>query len=47
MKTIVNAQVTLSRPLEGPLAPHIASFAQWMPEQGTTVTERCRSNSRR
>ena len=34
MKTIINGQVTLSRPLEGPLAPHIASFAQWMSEQG-------------
>ena len=34
MKTIINDQVTLSRPLEGPLAPHIASFAQWMSEQG-------------
>ncbi|MFZ0788802.1 MAG: tyrosine-type recombinase/integrase, partial [Chromatiaceae bacterium] len=34
MKTIVNDQVTLSRPLEGPLAPYIASFAQWMSEQG-------------
>ena len=29
MKIIINGQVTLSRPLEGPLAPHIASFAQW------------------
>ena len=34
MKTIVNGQVTLSRPLEGPLAPHIAPFSQWMSEQG-------------
>jgi integrase/recombinase XerD len=34
MKTMINGQVTLSRPLEGPLAPHIASFAQWMSEQG-------------
>jgi integrase/recombinase XerD len=34
MKTIINAQVTLSRPLEGPLAPHIASFSKWMSEQG-------------
>jgi len=34
MKTIINGQVTLSRPLEGPLAPHIASFAQGMSEQG-------------
>jgi site-specific recombinase XerD len=34
MKTIINGKVTLSRPLEGPLAPHIASFATWMSEQG-------------
>lgn len=34
MKTIINGQVTLLRPLEGPLAPHIVSFAQWMSEQG-------------
>jgi integrase/recombinase XerD len=34
MKTIINGQVTLSQPLEGPLAPHIASFAKWMSEQG-------------
>ena len=34
MKIIINGQVTLSRPLEGPLAPHIASFAQSMSEQG-------------
>ena len=32
--TIINGQVTLLRPLEGPLAPHIVSFAQWMSEQG-------------
>lgn len=34
MKTIINGQVTLSRPLEGPLAPHIASFVKWLSEQG-------------
>ena len=34
MKIIINDQVTLSRPLEGPLAPHIAAFAQRMSEQG-------------
>jgi hypothetical protein len=32
MKTISNGQVTLSQPLEGPLAPHIPSFAKWMSE---------------
>ena len=34
MKCIINDQVVLSRPLEGPLAAHIASFAQWASEQG-------------
>lgn len=34
MKYIVNDQVVLSRPLEGPLAAPIASFAQWVSEQG-------------
>lgn len=34
MKYIVNDQVVLSRPLEGPLAAHIASFARWASEQG-------------
>jgi integrase/recombinase XerD len=34
MKYIINDQVVLSQPLEGPLAAHIASFAQWASEQG-------------
>lgn len=34
MKTIINGQVALSRPLEGPLSPHIASFAEWVSKQG-------------
>lgn len=34
MKTIINGQVVLSRPLEGPLSPHIASFAEWVSKQG-------------
>lgn len=34
MKHIVNDQVVLSRPLEGPLAAPIALFAQWVREQG-------------
>lgn len=34
MKYVVNDQVVLSRPLEGPLADHIAPFAQWVIEQG-------------
>lgn len=34
MKNIIIDGVTLSRPLEGPLAPHIGSFAKWADEQG-------------
>ena len=34
MKYVVNDQVVLLRPLEGPLAAHIASFARWTREQG-------------
>jgi site-specific recombinase XerD len=34
VKYIINGEVVLSRPLEGPLAAHIGSFAQWANEQG-------------
>src|SRR6266705_4147634 len=34
VKYIINDQVVLSRPLEGPLAAHIGSFARWVSEQG-------------
>jgi len=34
VKYVVNDQVVLLRPLEGPLAAHIASFARWTREQG-------------
>jgi integrase/recombinase XerD len=34
MRYIVNDQVVLSRPLEGPLAAHIGPFAKWASEQG-------------
>jgi integrase/recombinase XerD len=34
MRYIINDQVVLSRPLEGPLAAHIDSFARWLSEQG-------------
>ena len=34
MRYIINDQVVLSRPLEGPLAAHIGSFARWVNEQG-------------
>lgn len=34
MKCIINDHIVLSRPLEGPLAAHITSFAAWVSEQG-------------
>lgn len=34
MKCMINDQVVLSQPPQGPLAVHIASFAQWANEQG-------------
>lgn len=34
MKCMVNDDVVLSRPLEGPLSAHIAPFAMWAREQG-------------
>ncbi|MDB5773797.1 MAG: Orf2/integrase/recombinase fusion protein [Burkholderia sp.] len=34
MKCVINSQVVLSRPPEGPLAAHIASFAKSMSDQG-------------
>ncbi len=34
MKNIISDGVVLSRPLEGPLAAHIGSFARWADEQG-------------
>jgi integrase/recombinase XerD len=34
VKHIISDQVVLSRPLEGPLASHIGSFARWVGEQG-------------
>ncbi len=38
MKYIINDQVVLSRPLEGPLAAHIHSFAKWASEQGYALS---------
>jgi site-specific recombinase XerD len=38
MKYIVNEQVVLSQPLEGPLKAHIALFAQWAGEQGYALS---------
>ena len=34
MRCIIDDDVVLSRPLEGPLQAHIAAFAQWASEQG-------------
>ncbi len=34
MKFVINNQVVLSQPLEGPLATYIPSFTQWVNEQG-------------
>ncbi|MBM4094806.1 MAG: integrase [Planctomycetes bacterium] len=42
MKCIVNGDVVLSRPLEGPLAAHIATFAAWAREQGYAQHSRYR-----
>lgn len=36
MKYTINDQVVLSQPLEGPLAEHIAPFAEWVNGQGYT-----------
>ena len=34
MRYSINDQVFLSRPPEGPVAPHIGSFARWVNDQG-------------
>ena len=34
MKFIIDDEVVLSRPPEGPLAAHITTFAKWVSEQG-------------
>ncbi len=42
MKCTVNDDVVLSRPLEGPLSPHITAFAQWARDQGYAWASRYR-----
>ena len=42
MKYIINDDVVLSRPLEGPLAGQIAAFAKWAREQGYARQSRYR-----
>jgi len=42
VKYIIDGQVVLSRPLEGPLAAQIAAFAKWAREQGYAFQSRYR-----
>jgi len=42
MRYIVNDDVVLSRPLEGPLSAHIAGFAKWARDQGYALPSRHR-----
>lgn len=42
MKCIVNGDVVLSQPLEGPLSAHIAAFAAWARQQGYALHSRYR-----
>ena len=42
MKYVINDDVVLSRPLEGPLAAHIAAFAKWARDQGYAPQSRYR-----
>ena len=39
MKYVVDGDVILSRPLEGPLSAHIGAFAQWAPIRDTRVSQ--------
>ena len=42
MKYIIDDDVALSRPLEGPLSGQIAAFAKWARDQGYAVESRYR-----
>ena len=42
MKCIINNDVVLAQPLEGPLAVHVAGFAKWAREEGYTFHSRRR-----
>ena len=42
MKCIVNGDVVLSQPLEGPLSVHIAAFTAWARQQGYALRSRYR-----
>lgn len=37
MKCIVGEDIVLSRPLDGPLSPHISGFAKWVRDQGYSL----------
>jgi len=42
MKYIVDDQVVLSRPLEGPLSENVAEFAKWARDEGYAPPSRWR-----
>jgi integrase/recombinase XerD len=42
MKCMVNHDVVLSQPLDGPLSAHISAFAQWARDQGYAWASRYR-----
>ena len=42
MRCIVDGDVVLSRPLEGPLSSHVGAFAAWLREQGYALRSRYR-----
>jgi integrase/recombinase XerD len=42
MKCIVDGDVVLSRPLEGPLSAHVGAFATWARDQGYAWASRYR-----
>jgi len=42
MKCVVNNDVVLARPLEGPLSTYIPGFAQWACEEGYAFSSRRR-----
>jgi hypothetical protein len=45
MRFIIDDEVVLSRPLEGPLASQITAFAKWVREQGYAWHPRYRRQS--
>ena len=47
MKCIVNDDVVLSRPLEGPLSAHIPAFVHWISPFGAAVYDAVRDRDSR